>query len=208
MSVGEKIRKFFHKAEKEGQVARGKTAKDKTYSSSRTFPDRELAIEAFQQSKKKLFDVNRWSEIPNPLSAVFKAFDVNGTPLYSSKIRQGDYIKINLPGPLPANWVRVIAVKDQENLAEFIVSPSENPTDNKTETKHFFHKGATSTFRTERKGNTITAYEIGKNEKINVKDPEAGNRKVLNIAVAEGGWAGFQKLQWKNLTRFLVMESI
>jgi hypothetical protein len=208
MGVLDKVKRIFHKAEKESRVVRAKEGKDKTYSSSKTFSNNELARMAFLQSKKKLFDVNRWSEIPNPLSAGFKIYDQNGYPSKVYQLQKGDFIKIDLPGPFPDNWVKVITIKDTENLAEFIVMPSENPTNKDSKTSHFFHKGATSTFRTKLSGNTISAYEIGKNEVVNVKDREAGKRKILNVAIAEGGWAGFQKLQWKNLTKFLVMDGL
>jgi hypothetical protein len=204
MNVLEKVKKIFSEAKREGRAVRGKESKDKTYSSSKTYPNIESAKKAFEVSRKKLFDVNRWSEIPNPLSSGFKVYDQNGVPPGRQQVNKGDYIKIDLPGPFPNNWVRVIALKNTDDVAEFVVSPSEDPNSSDSKTEHFFHKGATSTFRTALHENTITAYEIGRHEVINVKDEEAGNRKAMNIAVAEGGWAGFQKLQWKNLTEFLV----
>jgi hypothetical protein len=65
-------------------------------------------------------------------------------------------------------------------------------------------KEATSTFRVQRRGKSIYAYEIGKNEGINNEEEDAGNRKLINTLFAEGGWAGVQKLQWKKLTDYLV----
>ena len=65
-------------------------------------------------------------------------------------------------------------------------------------------KEATSKFKVERLLGSIHAYEIGVNEAINNKGEEAGNRKSINTLVAEGGWAGFQKLQWEKLTNYLV----
>lgn len=75
--------------------------------------------------------------------------------------------------------------------------------DNDNDTDHFFTSAATSTFKVERKKETIYAYEIGKNEFINNKE-ESGGRGLINTLIAEGGWAGFQKLQWKKLTNYLV----
>ena len=46
--------------------------------------------------------------------------------------------------------------------------------------------------------------EIGVNEAINNQDAEAGSKGLINTIVSEGGWAGFQKYQWKNLTDYLV----
>jgi hypothetical protein len=51
---------------------------------------------------------------------------------------------------------------------------------------------------------TLFAFEIGKNEGINNQGEDAGDRKLINTLIAEGGWAGFQELQWKKLTDYLV----
>lgn len=46
--------------------------------------------------------------------------------------------------------------------------------------------------------------KLVKNEGINNKGKEAGNRKLINTLIAEGGWAAFQKFQWEKLTDYLV----
>jgi hypothetical protein len=112
-----------------------------------------------------------------------------------------------LPGPVPENWVIVTDIKEEENMAEFTVSPSIDPTEKnkeRKEIKHFFIDEATSTFRVEILDKTIYAFEIGRNEGVNNEGEEAGKRKLINTLVAEGGWAGFQKFQWEKLTGFLV----
>lgn len=52
----------------------------------------------------------------------------------------------------------------------------------------------------------IIAYEIGRTQGIYNKGREAGEREIVNILIAEGGWAGFQKLQWKKLTDYLIHQ--
>jgi hypothetical protein len=120
----------------------------------------------------------------------------------------GDYIRIDIPGPVPENWVRVIRVHVAPDEAEFVVKPSPDPRKGgeagSGEVEHFFRREASSTFRVDRQGATLTGWEIGKNEGINNQDEQAGNRGVLNTVVAEGGWALFQELQWKKLTDYLV----
>jgi len=139
-------------------------------------------------------------------NAVFELFDSNGRRSPRYRVQNGDFIMIDLPGPLPFYWVRVIEMSDDENAAQFTVQPTHDPTDNddKTVTDHFFQDKARSIFRVELKENEITAMEIGVNEAINNQKEEAGGKAIVNTLVSEGGWAGFQKYQWENLTDYVV----
>lgn len=197
---------IVNKVKKEIDVLRGEEVKDTEFSNENTYPDESSATEAFARSKQKLFGVNNWSELPG-INSTFTLFDAAGSKVTEREPQIGDFIKIILPGPGPENWVIVGSIRDEANLAEFVVSPSPAPaplTNNTEEVKHFFGKEASSTFRVERQGNIIKAYEIGRNERPNNQGAEAGNRAIVNTLVAEGGWAGFQALQWDKLTRYLV----
>jgi hypothetical protein len=205
MKIKEKAKEIVGKAEKEVLVIKGEESKDRIYESHKTFDKEQEAIIFFKEAKNRLFDINGWSTISAIINSNFQLFNSKGEKSKEIKPVLGDYIRIKLPGPLPYNWVLVMDIKEESNFCEFTVSPSEAPTDNASEqTKHFFTKAASSTFKIERKGNSIYAYEIGKEEAVNSKGPEAGNRGVLNAIVAEGGWAGVQQIQWKNLTDYLV----
>jgi hypothetical protein len=206
MGIKELVKKAFSRVEKEAKVIKGEETKDKVYKSKKTFDSLEEAEVFLEEARKRLFDVNKWSYLPKLINSVFQLYTPQGARSSAEKPVVGDYISIELPGPFPLNWVRVLDIKEGEDFSEFTVAPSEDPTDkeNTEQIKHFFHKEATSTFRIERKGNTMHAYEIGKNEAVNTEDPESGNREVVNTVVAEGGWAAFQKIQWKNLTDYLV----
>ncbi|NDK55837.1 hypothetical protein GWO68_07910 [Pontibacter sp. BT213] len=200
------LKDLLKKVKKEADALKGDAAKDKLYSNDNTYPDAALAREAFEQAKAKLFDVNRWSALPG-INSTFALYDATGNQLNKAVDAPGYYIKIELPGPTPENWVQVTDVQVQENLAEFTVRPSEKPQPEpaaENVTEHFFTKDASSTFRVELNGNTLVANEIGKNEVINNQGEEAGNRAVANTLIAEGGWAGFQGLQWNKLTAYLV----
>ncbi len=192
---------------KEGEVIKGEETKDKQYSSENTYPDPAAANEAFARSKQKLLDINAWSDLPGITSA-FVLHDHQGQPKPACLPEPGDFIFIDLPGPLPENWVRITAVHSGEKEAEVVVQPSYNPKSRegaaRGETEHFFSSEATSTFRVRLDGNTVSAWEIGRNERINNQGTEAGNRSVINTLVAEGGWAFFQRMQWKKLTEYLV----
>lgn len=202
------ITDWLNKLKKEKKVLEGEAVKNKTYSSTNVYPTDEIAVKEFRRAKEKLFNVNRWSQLPG-LSSTFQLYNSLGEKIHALKPEIGNYIKIVLPAPALENWVNVIDIKEHENSAEFTVSPSSNPTDKKEgqkEIKHFFIDEATSTFKVELQNKKLNAYEIGKNEGINNEGAEAGKRKLINTLVAEGGWAGFQKFQWKKLTDYLVHQ--
>ena len=199
------IKKLFSGLKKEAKVIEGEETKDKTYCSENEFPTREEAVDKFQLSVEKLFKVNDWSRLPG-VTSKFILYSRYGTEKKFDRPEVKDYLKILLPGPTPENWVMVTNIKSSDSSAEFTVSPSKDPTDKEQDQKeieHFFIDEATSTFRVELKGNTIKACELGRQEGINNQE-EGGDRKLINTIIAEGGWASFQKVQWKKLTDYLV----
>lgn len=206
MGIHEKASKGVDEIKKEVKVLRGEASKDKTYTTSRVFDDADSASFEFSRSKERLFNVNKWSDIPGIANSKFELFDRNGNSISRSYVEKGDFIKIDLPGPLPHYWVKVNDVKDGDTLAEFTVQPTYDPTrsDDRMVTDHFFQDRARSIFRVERKGDEIAASEIGLDEAINNQNDEAGSKGLINTLVSEGGWAGFQKYQWKNLTDYVV----
>ncbi|GHA79520.1 hypothetical protein [Pontibacter akesuensis] len=200
------IKDVVNSIKKEIKVVQGEETKDKLYQNHNEFQTEAEAREAFERSKAKLFDVNMWTKIGG-VNSTFYLYDDRGHRTTAKMPEIGYYIKIILPGSDLENWVRVTAVREEENLAEFVVHPSEQPSElgeGDAKIEHFFIKEASSTFRVTREGNKLSAFEIGRNEGINNHGEEAGDRAVLNTLVAEGGWAGFQEMQWDNLTRYLV----
>lgn len=198
------IKSIYKNVKRKVKVLEGEETKNKHFSSQNDFPDETMARKEFDRAKQKLFDVEKWSELPG-FSSEFKLYDDQGEPRRAKKPKVGDFILINLPVPKIANWVKVLDIKEEEDLAEFVVSPSEDPRQKgDKEIKHFFIDEATSTFRVKREAHTVFGYEIGKNEAINNQGKEAGDRGLINTLVAEGGWALFQKLQWEKLTDYLV----
>ena len=199
------LKSFIKEIGHELNVAAGNEGKDKQYSNSQSYPDSQQAGEALEKSKHKLFDVNRWSTMKG-INSKFMLYDQHGQPV-SGPPKQGYFIKIELPGPAIENWVQVSDIRNEADMAEFTVHPSEKPeekSDPDAEVKHFFTKEASSTFRVSRKDNTIQADEIGLNEVINNQGEASGDRSVLNTLIAEGGWGAFQKIQWDKLTKYLV----
>ena len=202
MSLGD----FIKNIKTEVKVIKGEETKDKLFKSQHDYPDRETALAAFQRSKSKLFNVNKWSDLPG-ISSGFKVYSAEGTPKASGMPVIGDFIYIDLPGPTPETWVKVIDLKDETEEAEFTVSPSHDPREKgekAQEVEHFFADEATSTFRVELIGTTIFAYEIGKEEGINNEGKKAGGRQIINTLIAIGGWIAIQEMQWRKLTDYLV----
>lgn len=199
------IKTFFEGILREVKVLKGEATKDKTYTSQHSFPDQEAAARAFERAKAKLFDVNRWSKLPG-ITSKFELHDQHGQRSEKEKVEVGDFIRIMLPGPVPENWVTVTDVKSGDKKSAFTVNPSKDPQEIKEDVEHFFIKEASSTFSVELKANTLHAAEIGKNEGVNNQGEDAGNRELLNTLLSEGGWAAFQKLQWKKLTEYLVHQ--
>lgn len=206
MGIKEKASKIIENIRKETEVLKGEASKDKQYSTSRQFDDEDSAAFEFQRSRERLFNVNGWSDIPGIANATFELFTPHGELLDRNMVQAGDFIKIDLPGPLPFYWVKVIELSDQADSAQFTVQPTHDPTENddKSATDHFFQDRARSIFRVERKGKEITAMEIGINESPNNNEGEAGGKGVSNTLVAAGGWAAIQKYQWKSLTDYVV----
>ena len=203
MNIKQIIKDIAH----EINVLTGKADKDKKYASHRQFPDEETARQAFADSKARLFHVEQWSELPG-LASRFELYNHRGEAYSAERPRVGDFIRILLPVPSPENWVEVTDIQEQEDVAEFTVHPAQDPRDSEKDVEHFFVDEASSTFRVERQGSVIYAFEIGKNEGINNQGEEAGTRNVLNTLIAEGGWMVFQEMQWKKLTRYLVHEPV
>ena len=200
------LKDIYEKLKKEIKVLQGDETKDKVYCSDHTYPTEAAAQTAFERAKQKLFDVNKWTDLEG-INSTFELYDQRGRRSIAGQPEVGFYMKIILPAPAPENWVKITDINQDATSAEFVVHPSEQPSErNETDppTEHFFIKEATSTFRVERHGNQLLACEIGRDEGINNQGDEAGDRAVINTLIAEGGWAGVQALQWNKLTDYLV----
>jgi hypothetical protein len=199
------INDFFDAAKKEGRILQGEGKKDRLFVSKQDYADEQTAAQEFTRSKNKLFNVEAWSALPG-LSSGFYLYDEQGNRKQIHSPKEGDYIRIDLPGPFPQNWVRITRLYEDNKLAEFTVKPSKAPQagQDDSQVKHFFTEEASSTFQVQLIGNTLVAREIGLDEVINNQGRQAGNHALVNTLIAEGGWAFFQKVQWQKLTDYLV----
>ncbi|QMU28909.1 hypothetical protein [Adhaeribacter radiodurans] len=192
---------FINKIKHEWEVLTGEAGKDKTFCSEQTYADEATAQIAYKEGKGRLYTVNSWSKLPG-INSTFKLHNTQGQPI-QEKPEKGYFIQIILPGITVENWVQIEDIQEDENSSQFTVHPCSNPNNGSAETQHFFVKEASSTFRIERQGNVLRGYQIGKNEKINNQNYQAGSRSFLNTLIAAGGWAGFQDIQWGKLTDYL-----
>ncbi|RRB00820.1 hypothetical protein [Larkinella rosea] len=198
-----KVKDITDKIQQGVELLKGEEAINKTYCSQNSYRDEPTAQRAFARARERIFDVNRWSEISS-LTADFSLLDPIGNPKPMGRPDVGDHIRVQLPGPAPENWVKVIEVEDEDTKAGFTARPCSDPREKTGAIEHFFTDASTSTFRVSLVGQTVFACQIGENERVNNQPPEAGDRAVINTMVAGAGWLFYQKIQWKTLTDYLV----
>ena len=103
--------------------------------------DKKEAHRIFLQVRERLFDINRWSDISEGLSASFVLTDRYGKPKKDIPT-PGDHFRIDIPGPGSSagsgyDWVKVEIVEDHSDpetdreWALIKVRPSEDPTKKK-----------------------------------------------------------------------------
>ncbi len=197
------IKKIVNKVKEEAKALVGKESKNVTCTSEREFPNRQEALQAFERAKVKLYDINCWSHLPG-FDSVFILHDNKGNPTDAKLPEAGWFIKIILPGPFPPNWVVIDYIIEEDLSAEMKVVPCASPLKETGQevTDHFFTQEASNTFRVELRGNTLVAMELGRDETINNRGDEAGNRALVNTIIAEGGWLGINRVQWDKITAY------
>lgn len=179
--------------------------------SSIHFDTTEAAHSFFKLAKSRLLNVNQWHELAGKALAIFHVTDAQGLEV-NRTVRQGDYFKIDIPGPGSKSgegfdWVHVEAVEETtQPTIESVgirVRPAPNPQNNKLEIAHFYSDQSTSNFIVTREGNTITASVYDRNTSTN---PEADNvtDRLRHSTVGAGAISIFSKIQWKALVEGLL----
>ncbi|QRR00321.1 hypothetical protein [Dyadobacter sandarakinus] len=179
--------------------------------SRQTEPDEAAARSLFELAEQRLRDVNQWGSLLKSKMADFQLTDTSGNDV-SGSVSEGQYFKIDILGPGTTSgqgydWVRVEAVaRFEENAIEHVamrVRPASNPSNNNTETAHFYSDKATSTFTITREGTTVTASIYDRNTDVN-KDGETLLEKARNLIVGAFGKLVLSKIQWQDLTDGLI----
>ena len=179
-----------------------------------TAADDDDARKLFVIARNRLLEVNRWHEISSTVSAKFHLTDANGSEV-NRTVEKDDHIKIDVPGPGPAegkgfDWVVIEAIEEKSDTSgpyESIgirVRPTSDPTKKGENVAHFFNSDATSTFLVERRGKTVSASVFGRNEKPNTKDTTNVVDKVRNAVIGTGAIMGLSNIQWKSLVIGLI----
>lgn len=191
-----------------------KGAKSDTYHSVKFKTPNEAQV-FFKIAKKRLLDVSDWHKLCGLGSATFALVDSKGNKVRRAA-RDGDYLRIDIPGPGSKtgegyDWVKVEAVRNKNIPANdydelsMRVRPAKNPKDNSQETAHFFEDKASSTFMVARGKNIVQAEIHGRNELPNIHE-ETRLDSIRNAVMALGAMLGFSKFQWKKLVRGLVKK--
>lgn len=175
------------------------------------------AQSAFQRQSAALLDVNHWNQMSGMENANFKLFDANGNPSNHNPPQVGDFVRIDLPGPNPHDWVRIEDLHTDPNDTSVRVRPSYDPTQhppNTSVTAHFFTNQATNEFSVRRDGSSVTAGVHGEHESANVGSQASGPLMATrNGATTYGAWGmdipgtnrttSMQQHQWNTFTENL-----
>ncbi len=173
-------------------------------------PSREDACECFKRAAKRMLNPPIWHELAGWPSAEFRLAGENGTDLHRLAL-EGDFIRINIPGPGPLagegyDWVKVEKLEDHHNpegMREWIgmkVRPCSNPVHTDLETAHFFQSDATSSYIIQRLGSKVTVFYHGRNEVPNTSTENMVDG-VRNALVAAGAIVSLSEAQWSALSR-------
>ncbi|TDE14496.1 hypothetical protein [Dyadobacter psychrotolerans] len=181
--------------------------------SSVELADSKAAAELFETAKQRLLNVNGWHELAGRPLAHFYLTDATGEEI-SGPVSQGNYFKIDIPGPGTEagngfDWAKVEEVElynwgDVESVG-IRVRPAANPTGNDPTIAHFYDEESTSTFTVTREQNKLTARIIDRNIKTN-SDSEKITDQIRNKVVGFIGMLSFSKVQWKSLADGLIEE--
>lgn len=167
--------------------------------------------QTFKMIKRKIENVNEWHKVADSPSAIFQIMDSQNNTLYRT-VKQGDYIRIDIPGPgLPSadgfDWVKVDHIISQDSYLSrqftLTLRPCPDPTHKGNDTAHFFKDLATSSFSAEMTGRSVLVRYAGRNEVINTEnDAIADNFRNFLIGLAAKLGASYP--QWKALVDGLV----
>jgi hypothetical protein len=179
---------------------------------SRMLTDREDAVAKYLKAKHRLLQVSQWGELAGEPPDTFKLTDSEGNGL-ERDAREGDRIKIHLPGPLSLigggeDWVVIEKIIEEKNLRldEFFTAmtlrPGPNPCSEKSVVAHFFGKYSTNTLLVSRHRTEIVASIHGRNEQVNTETDWLD--MLRNMLVALPAKAGLSNPHWKQLAKSLI----
>lgn len=167
-------------------------------------PDSDSAKDFLQLVKSRLFDINQWSAIAATPVATFVLTDAYGGEAIKSRPKEGDRVRIDIPGPGPAagggyDWVVITDIADvADDFGSITLQPASNPLKQGEDTGHFFKSSASSTLVVERKEREIIARYHGRNEVANTHT-ESTLDNIRNTVVGISAKLGLSYPQWQGL---------
>lgn len=150
----------------------------------------------YAKQRAALLDVNNWGE-SGMMSADFQLVDARGNEVNNRPPREGDFIRLALPGVPGNDYVQIEDIVDNEDMTSITVRPSRDPSSSSTATDHFFTSDATNTFTLRR--STSTNGEPLSVMQVNGRN-EVPNSGVRNWAVTTGAeYTPMQSWQWEGM---------
>ncbi|WP_316838860.1 hypothetical protein [Pedobacter gandavensis] len=171
-----------------------------------SFKDEATAKAFYPVVRQRLLEIYNWDKWCGFPTATFILTDPFGKEI-QRQVAEGDYVKINIPGPGGTkgdgyDWVQVEWILEEQSPTfqkiAFRVRPAANPLHPDPETAHFFKDKATSTFTVYREGMEVHAEVHGRNEVPNSESAVLINN-VRNVLVGWMAKIGFSYPQWKSL---------
>jgi hypothetical protein len=205
MGIVKKIISAFSKVSEKGKAIKGEDGVNSYFYHIKEYEDEEEAGEIFYQQKEKLLNVENWTKLSDIENLAFHSYDGNGSNI-NRKTKIGDFVKVDLPGPMPDYWVRVENITNEPDKVEVVLRPTYDPTKRPLEkevTAHFFDRDTLNIITFEKDGKKLSAEVRGISAVVNNQGTEAGEHEIINTTVAVGGWLGLQKRQWESFTKNL-----
>ncbi len=189
--------------DRDGEVVKDINSVDTFFEHTEVYESEDKTTIVFSYQKKNLLYISLWSQLSG--NATFIHYDQQAQKV-ERQAEVGDFVAIDLPGPLPLFWVHVTEIINNINEVKVKVQPTYDPTAQPVQkdiTAHFFTREAENILTIGRNGNKISAKVIGLCEVVNNEKPEAGDSRLLHTSVALAGRAGLQKQQWEAFVKNL-----
>lgn len=198
---------------KEQLIPSKEVGKNNEVGSNMTMDNEAAAKDLFVRAAERLLAPGSWEQAAGKMGAEFTLFNADKNES-GGPASEGDYIRINLPGPGSSkgdgyDWVEIKQIEssggvdrnDTQRQAAYIgmkVKPCSNPFSPDDDTAHFFDDDSSSTFLIEMDGVEVRARYFGRNERPNT-DVSSMLDKMRNAVVSVIAFAGISELQWKSL---------
>lgn len=179
-------------------------------------PTLEEAIVTYNRACARMLNPPVWEQLTAGKNVSFKLATENEDEV-QRLAKEGDYFKIDLPGPGSASgqgydWVKVETIEENtspeadDSLAMRLRACS-NPHTEEEGIAHFFQEDATSTFIVRRKDKKVSFSYHGRNEVSNTAEVPVLD-KMRNAVVALGAEAGLSDVFWSALVKAMLQKEI